>query len=75
MDQDFTEARTKKNDLIKDLEGHIDKMTQNFSKMLSETLEKMKNRIQAANEQFKQENEAKNNFRIDSIIDPDRLKA
>ena len=71
----MTDARNKKDEIIQDLTGNIDKMTQQFAKMLSETLDKMKNRIQAANEQFKLENEAKNQFRIDSIIDPDRLKA
>ena len=43
--------------------------------MLSQTLAKMKERINAANEQWKEENEMKNQFRIDSIIDPDRMKS
>ena len=60
VEQDMTDARNKKDEIIQDLTGNIDKMTQQFAKMLSETLDKMKNRIQAANEQFKLENEAKN---------------
>ena len=40
----------KKDDLIKELTSQIEQMTTSFSKMLGDTLAKMKERINAANE-------------------------
>ena len=45
VEQEMNEARNKKDEIILDLTNNIDKMTQQFSKMLQDTLEKMKSRI------------------------------
>ena len=75
VDEEAKNEIAKKDDLIRELTQQIEQMTTSFSKMLGDTLQKMKERINAANEQWKEENEAKNQFKIDSIIDPDRVKS
>ena len=60
----------KKNSMIKDLTQQIQNMTSSFSRMLTETLNKMKDRISAANQQWEEENEKKERFSIENIVNP-----
>ena len=60
----------RKNSMIKDLTAQIQNMTSSFSRMLTETLNKMKDRISAANQQWEEENEKKERFSIENIVNP-----
>lgn len=46
-----------KNDEIKELKKRIDDMSSEFAEMLKETLQKMNERIEAANSHWKEEND------------------
>ena len=45
-------------------------MSQGFQKMLAETLEKMKGKIETANKQWQEENEAKMLQKFEEIVNP-----
>ncbi len=50
---------TKKNEEINGLKDNIDNLSQNFATMLKDTLEKMKQRIEWANDEWEKENDSK----------------
>ena len=56
---EYKKIEEEKNTDIKELTQQIDQMTSNFSKMLTQTLTKMKERIEKANKQWEEENDNK----------------
>ena len=59
LENDFKETQAEKATEIKNLEKSIEMMSSEFSTMLKSTLEKMKERIEAANKAWEDENEKK----------------
>lgn len=59
IQQKKKEIEEEKDLAILDLRKHIDKLSGDFQIMLKDTLEKMKHRIDKANKQWEDENEAK----------------
>ena len=59
LENDFKETQAEKATEIKNLEKSIESMSSEFSTMLKSTLEKMKERIEAANKAWEDENEKK----------------
>ena len=58
-----------KEEKIKELSTYIETMHQNFAQMLKKTLEKMKDRIQRANEAWEEEQDSKLIAKFKEIID------
>lgn len=59
-----------KDDTIYGLKKHIENMSNQFQNMLKETLEKMQKRIESANKQWQEENEAKMLQKFEEIVNP-----
>ena len=59
MKTEKANMEAKKNEEITALKDNIDQLSQNFATMLKETLEKMKQRIEWANDEWEKENDSK----------------
>ena len=62
-------TRVQKEEELRELQTYIETMHSNFSTMLKKTLEKMKGRIQAANEAWEQEQDSQLINKFKEIID------
>ena len=63
------EERKEKDDQLSQLTAYINTMNQNFSQMLKQTLTKMKERINDANQAWEQENDQKMMEKFREIVD------
>ena len=63
------EERKEKDDQLSQLTAYINTMNQNFSQMLKQTLSKMKDRINDANQAWEQENDQKMMEKFREIVD------
>ena len=63
------EERKEKDDQLSQLTAYINTMNQNFSQMLKQTLSKMKDRINDANNAWEQENDQKMMEKFREIVD------
>ena len=63
------EERKEKDDQLSQLTAYINTMNQNFSQMLKQTLSKMKDRINEANNAWEQENDQKMMEKFREIVD------
>ena len=57
LNQEKSDIESAKNGEIKELRQRIDDMSSTFAEMLKETLQKMQQRIEQANEQWENEND------------------
>ena len=69
IEQDKKAIEDRKNEEIKELNTYIETMHANFSSMLKKTLEKMKERIQRANDAWAEEQDTKLIAKFKEIID------
>ena len=58
LNNEKLDIEKQKNDEIKELKSRIDGMSSDFAEMLRETLNKMQERIEMANKQWEDENDA-----------------
>ncbi len=58
LSQEKAEVENQKNEEIKELKRRIDEMSSEFAEMLRETLHKMQEKIDLANKQWEDENDA-----------------
>ena len=58
LSEQKADIERQKNEEIKDLRARIEQMSSQFAEMLKETLHKMQDRIEAANQEWEQENDA-----------------